>query len=82
MSVEKPAAAVETRFANGRNTGTEQDEAAMAEVGKIQQVQRNFGFWTILGLTASMVSQLDVKPTFKTNVVGRAHSGYRLTYMF
>lgn len=34
---------------------TDKDEAAMAEVGKVQKLQRNFGFWTILGLTASMM---------------------------
>jgi hypothetical protein len=34
---------------------TKQDEAAMAEVGKVQQFRRNFGFWTILALTASMM---------------------------
>lgn len=38
---------------NTRNT--DQDERAMAEVGKVQQLKRSFGFWTILGLTASMM---------------------------
>ena len=34
---------------------TKQDDIAMAEVGKVQQFKRGFGFWTILGLTASMM---------------------------
>ncbi|KAK5115262.1 hypothetical protein LTR62_001462 [Meristemomyces frigidus] len=38
---------------NARNT--DQDDTAMAELGKVQQLQRNFGFWTMLGLTASMM---------------------------
>lgn len=31
------------------------DQATMATIGKVQQVKREFGFWTILGLTASMM---------------------------
>jgi len=55
MDAEKrpdPAAVVERPMGNAN---TEQDDAAMAEVGKVQQFKRNFGFWTILGLTASMM---------------------------
>lgn len=48
------AVVTETSFSNdARNTA--QDEAVMAELGKVQQFQRNFGFWTLLGLTASMM---------------------------
>ncbi|KAK3672390.1 hypothetical protein LTR78_007697 [Recurvomyces mirabilis] len=31
------------------------DTTAMASLGKLQQLPRNFSFWTILGLTASMM---------------------------
>lgn len=38
-----------------------EDEAAMAEVGKRQQLKRSFGFWTILGLTASMMCTCEAR---------------------
>jgi hypothetical protein len=44
---------IEKQVLDTRNTA--QDEVAMAEVGKIQQFKRGFGFFTILGLTASMM---------------------------
>lgn len=51
--MEKPTATIEQHVFDSRNT--KQDDAAMAEVGKVQQFKRGFGFWTILGLTASMM---------------------------
>ena len=44
---------IEKHGFDSRNTA--QDEVAMAEVGKVQQFKRGFGFFTILGLTASMM---------------------------
>ena len=44
---------IEKQVLDTRNTA--QDEVAMAEVGKVQQFKRGFGFFTILGLTASMM---------------------------
>jgi len=49
----QPSAAANNAVDDTRNT--EEDERAMAEVGKVQQLKRSFGFWTILGLTASMM---------------------------
>ena len=49
----EPTAVVEKPGIDPRNTA--QDEVAMAEVGKVQQFKRGFGFFTILGLTASMM---------------------------
>lgn len=50
---EKPGATVADDLEDAHNTA--QDDAAMAEVGKIQQVRRNFGFWSVLGLSTSMM---------------------------
>lgn len=50
---DEPTAVVEKQINDAYST--EQDLIAMAEVGKVQQFKRNFGFWTILGLTASMM---------------------------
>lgn len=44
---------IEKQGLDPRNTA--QDEVAMAEVGKVQQFKRGFGFFTILGMTASMM---------------------------
>jgi len=56
MSMEKQgesAVVAERPIDNAKNT--EQDEAAMVVVGKVQQFRRSFGFWTTLGFTASMM---------------------------
>lgn len=37
------------------DNGTSEDEAVMASVGKVQQLRRHFGFWSLVGLTASMM---------------------------
>ena len=52
---------------------TDQDEAAMAELGKVQQVKRTFGFWTILGLTASMMCTWEA--VFFANVTAMLNGG-------
>jgi len=49
----QPTVVAERPINDAKNT--EQDEAAMAEVGKVQQLRRGFGFWTTLGFTASMM---------------------------
>lgn len=48
ISVEK------TELEDARNTY--EDTVAMKQIGKLQVVRRNFGFWSILGLTTSMLA--------------------------
>ncbi|GAB7352183.1 hypothetical protein MBLNU459_g2662t1 [Dothideomycetes sp. NU459] len=38
-----------------RNGATTQDEADLAEQGKTQQLSRNFGLWSMVGFTATMM---------------------------
>lgn len=49
----QPATVAEQAIHDAKST--DRDEAGMAEVGKVQRLHREFGFWTILGLTASMM---------------------------
>lgn len=52
---EKTSHQIEAKHCKGIENSRAEDEAAMQALGKVQQVKRNFGFWTILGLTASMM---------------------------
>lgn len=49
------------------------DEVAMREMGKIQQFKRSFGFWTLLGLTASMMCTWEA--VFFANVTAMLNGG-------
>lgn len=40
---------------NVRDTSTVQDEVDLAEQGKTQQLSRNFGLWSMVGFTATMM---------------------------
>lgn len=40
---------------NGLQNKNAHDDEVMLALGKVQQVKRHFGFWTLLGLTASMM---------------------------
>lgn len=35
--------------------GSQDDEAILAEQGKTQQLKRTFGFWSMIGFTATMM---------------------------
>lgn len=57
MPSKSLASAVSDERTEIENAGnTYEDTMYMERLGKVQVVRRNFGFWTILGLTTSMLA--------------------------
>jgi hypothetical protein len=59
---DKGAVSELPRSGKGSSLNNDLDEAAMAEVGKIQQFKRTFGFWALIGITASMMCTWEGTP--------------------
>lgn len=51
----------------------DQDEATMAEIGKVQQFKRSFGFWTTLAFTASLMCTWEA--VFFANLTAMVNGG-------